>query len=299
MELSFKRAVRASVLACSAVAVIVTFVAGATAATNGPKASLWFIELKGAPTADGRSLDAVKAEKAAFKAEAAKERVSFKQRLAFDTLWNGVSVEATEATANALRELDSVKAVTPVRTIDVPRTAAANPDLSTAIAQTGADIAQNELGLTGQGVKVAVMDTGIDYDHVALGGDGTARTNSAAFPNGRVIAGRDLVGDAYNADPASPAFNPTPSPDARPDDCQGHGTHVAGIVGANGGGIKGVAPGVQLGSYRVFGCDGSTTEDIMLQAMEAALADRMHVLNMSIGDAFLSWPQSVTAEGSD
>jgi minor extracellular serine protease Vpr len=299
MEWSFKRAVRAFLLACSAFAVLATSVVGATAATSGPKASLWFIELKGAPTADGRSRDAVRAEKAAFKAEAASEKVSYKQRLSFDTLWNGISVEATPESAAALQELDSVKAVTPVRTIQVPRTAAANPDLSTAIAQTGADIAQNELGLTGAGVKVAVMDTGIDYDNLALGGDGTSRTNSSAFPNTRVIEGIDLVGDAYNADPASPAYNPNPVPDALPDDCQGHGTHVAGIVGANGGGIKGVAPGVQFGSYRVFGCDGSTTEDIMLQAMEAALADDMDILNMSIGDAFLSWPQSVTAAGSD
>jgi subtilisin family serine protease len=301
MELSFKRAVRAVVLACCALAVLVTSatMAGASTSAASAEASLWFIELKGAPTADGGKADAIKAERAAFKAEAAKEKLSYKQRLSFETLFNGISISASAETVNAMRELDSVKAVWPNRTIEVPRTAAADPELSTAIAQTGADVAQNELGLSGAGVKVAVMDTGIDYDHAGLGGDGTARTDSAQFPNGRVIAGRDLVGDAYNADSASPNFNPNPVPDARPDDCQGHGTHVAGIVGANGGGIKGVAPGAQFGSYRVFGCDGSTTEDIMLAAMEAALADGMHVLNMSIGDAFLSWPQSVTAAGSD
>jgi minor extracellular serine protease Vpr len=301
MELSFKRAVRAVVLACCALAVLATPVAfaGASAPTASAEASLWFIELKGAPTADGGKADAIKAEKAAFKAEAARERLSYKQRLSFETLFNGISIQASAETVNALRELDSVKAVWPNRTIEVPRTVAADPDLSTAIAQTGADVAQNEMGLTGAGVKVAVMDTGIDYDHVALGGSGTAQTNSPAFPNTRVIAGRDFVGDAYNADSASPNFNQTPVPDNRPDDCQGHGTHVAGIVGANGGGIKGVAPGVRFGSYRVFGCDGSTTEDIMLAAMEAALADDMDVLNMSIGDAFLNWPQSVTAAGSD
>ena len=73
--------------------------------------------------------------------------------------------------------------------------------------------------------------------------------------------------------------------------------HVAGIVGANGT-VKGVAPGVTFGAYRVFGCDGSTTTDIMIAAMERALADGMHVLNMSIGSSF-QWPQYPTAQAAD
>ena len=56
----------------------------------------------------------------------------------------------------------------------------------------------------------------------------------------------------------------------------------------------GVAPEVTFGAYRVFGCDGSTTADIMLAAMERALDDGMHVLNMSIGSAY-QWPQYPTA----
>ncbi len=84
-------------------------------------------------------------------------------------------------------------------------------------------------------------------------------------------------------------------PDAIPDDCAGHGTHVSGIIGANDpDGLKGVAPDVTFGAYRVFGCAGSTTGDIMIAAMERALADGMQVLNMSIGSAF-QWPQYPTA----
>ena len=72
---------------------------------------------------------------------------------------------------------------------------------------------------------------------------------------------------------------------------------MSGIVGANGT-VTGVAPGVTFGAYRVFGCAGSTESDIMIAAMERALADGMDVLNMSIGDAFNSWPGTPTAQAS-
>ncbi|MGH8078779.1 MAG: S8 family serine peptidase, partial [Lysobacter sp.] len=59
----------------------------------------------------------------------------------------------------------------------------------------------------------------------------------------------------------------------------------------------GVAPNVDLGAYRVFGCDGSTTADIMLAAMERALDDDMDVLNMSIGSTY-QWPEYPTAKAA-
>jgi hypothetical protein len=133
------------------------------------------------------------------------------------------------------------------------------------------------------------MDTGIDYDNPDLGG-GFGR-------HFRVQTGWDFVGDAYNADPADPAYDPVPTPDPNPDDCNGHGTHVAGIIGAKGQ-VTGVAPGVTFGAYRVFGCEGSTTDDVMLAAMERILRDHMDVLNMSIGDAYNNWPGTPTAEAA-
>ncbi|KAK7711390.1 hypothetical protein SLS64_005413 [Diaporthe eres] len=123
-------------------------------------------------------------------------------------------------------------------------------------------------GVVGEGIKVAVVDTGIDYRHPSLGG---------CFGPGCLVSfGYDLVGDAFNG-------SNTPFPDPDPFDCGGHGTHVAGIVAAqtnNPYGIIGAATGVTLGAYRVFGCDGSSP-DAFNMAYEAG-AD---LITASIGGA--------------
>ncbi|WP_279426289.1 S8 family peptidase [Anaeromyxobacter terrae] len=264
-----------------------------TGALVDESAHLWFVELASPPTSEGSSLATVRAEKSAFRAAAAKAGVRYSERFSFDALWNGVSVSVSPGQLGRLARIAGVKAVYPVETIAMPEPAAVSePDLVTAIAMTGADTAQDELGFTGRGVKVGVIDTGIDYDHVDLGGDGVPRANSP-FTGSRVVAGWDFVGEAFNADSTSPTYDPALVPDAYPDDCAGHGTHVAGIIGANGG-ARGVAPDAQLGAYRVFGCEGSTSADVMIAAMEAALADGMQVVNMSIGSAY-QWPQYPTA----
>lgn len=254
------------------------------------KLDLWFVELASPPAVEGTARAQLAREKQAFRTEARRAGIEFTERYAYDTLWNGFSLRVRPDQVGSLAGLPGVKAVYPVVSIDVPEPGS-TPDLGTALAMTGADVAQNELGLTGAGIKVAIMDTGIDYDHPDLGGPGP-------FPTARVIAGYDFVGDAFNAsDPA----NNTPQPDDDPMDCNGHGTHVAGITGAHAAdesGVTGVAPGVTFGAYKVFGCEGSTTADIMMAAMEMALADGMDVLNMSIGAAF-QWPQYPTAVASD
>lgn len=272
-------------------------VAAAAVAPVDETPANWFVELSGAPVASGGSVGALRAEKQALRAAAAQAGLRFSERYTFDTLWNGFSVSIAPADVPKLTRLPGVKAIYPVEVISRPDPGSVSaPDLVTAINMTGANLAQKS-GFTGQGIRVAVMDTGIDIDHPDLGGDGVARSNSPLFPSARIPYGYDFVGDAFNADPASPNYNPVPVPDNNPDDCGGHGTHVAGIIGANGT-VKGVAPGVTFGAYRVFGCEGSTTADVMIAAMERALADGMHVLNMSIGASF-QWPQYPTAQAAD
>ncbi|MEX2645919.1 MAG: S8 family serine peptidase [Gaiellaceae bacterium] len=261
----------------------------------------WFVELASPPAVKGTSSAKLNAEKQAFRKAAADAGVTYSERFAFNTLWNGLSIDADAGQLTALSRLSGVKAVYPVMEVTLGPVGEIVPELATAITQTQADLAQAD-GWDGTGVKVAVMDTGVDYDHQDLGGDGVNRLNSKVFPTSRVVAGYDLVGDKFRADSSSPLYDPKPHPDPYPDDCNGHGTHVSGIVGANAAGpdgATGVAPNVTFGAYRVFGCGGSTTADIMIAAMERALADGMHVLNMSIGSAFANWDQYPTAAASN
>jgi minor extracellular serine protease Vpr len=291
-----------SAIALAVSAAVVSMTAGhAQAAGNVPVSAaengrLWFVELAGKPVADGNSRSAVQSEKAAFRRAAAAAGVDFKERYAYDTLFNGFSVEVAPGQRAALARVAGVKAMYPVELIQAPtpeQRQQIRADLATALAQTGADIAQNNLGLTGAGVKVGVVDTGIDIDHPAFGGSGSNGTTP--FPTARVAYGHDFVGDNYNAAGSGDALIPVPDPN--PDDCNGHGTHVAGIVGANGGGLTGVAPGVTLGAYRVFGCVGSSSADVIVAALERAYADGMQIINQSLGAA-RQWPQYPTAQAS-
>ncbi|MFT3769397.1 MAG: S8 family serine peptidase [Minicystis sp.] len=263
----------------------------------------WFVELTEPPLARGGDPILLSAEKARFRADARAARLPVVERYAFNHLWNGVSLHVEHRSAALLATLPGVRAIYPVVPIvldkQYPPTltdSAAHashdvsvPDLASAISMTGADVAQNSLGLTGAKVRVGVIDSGIDIHHPDLGGNA-----SGCFgPGCRVAFGYDFVGDNYDASVGSTL----PEPDAIPDDCGGHGTHVAGIIGANGA-VKGVAPNVIFGAYRVFGCNGSTDADVMIKAMEMAESDGMRVVNMSIGSSF-QWPDYPTAKAAD
>lgn len=95
------------------------------------------------------------------------------------------------------------------------------------------------MSITGKGFKIAMMDSGVDYTHPALGG--------CFGPGCLVEHGWDFVGDAPHGG--------EPQPDGDPyDGCFGHGTHVAGSIAAQAHGNKygfvGAAPGAKLWSYR-------------------------------------------------
>jgi minor extracellular serine protease Vpr len=279
-------------------------------------ATSWFVELASPPAVKGTSKAKLKAERDAFKASAAADGIKLSERYSYDSLWNGISVSVAPSQVAALEAVPGVKAIYPVHTVSLPdwssENGGADVDLKNAVGLTGADQAQSELGLDGSGVTIAIMDSGLDYTLPEFGG--------CFGPSCKVRGGFDLVGDSYNATTTSPAFQPVPHPDddplpCNPDDADraevlgagtsdaAHGTHVAGIAAADGRGhpgqVVGVAPGARLLAYRVFGCNGSTDTDVMIHAMEMALADHADVLNMSIGSAFSNWPQSPEAVSAD
>ncbi|MEP5569014.1 MAG: S8 family serine peptidase [Halioglobus sp.] len=292
---TLRNAVAAAVCTLTMSATAMPSGSGIPASNAEARPTAWFVQLSSPPGLSKHRQKTAASERKAFHRAAKAAGIKYKERRHFDTLWNGLSVNASSGEAGQLRNLAGVAGVWPVVQFERPTVQVQErPDLISAITMTGADIAHNELGYTGEGVKVAIMDTGLDVDNEDFGGDNVPRFDSPLFPSDRVPYGYDFVGDAYNADPSSPGYDPVPNPDSNPDDCQGHGTHVAGIVGANGPLVKGVAPDVTFGAYRVFGCEGSTDADIMIAAMEMALADGMDVLNMSIGSSF-QWPQYPTA----
>ncbi|KAI8830815.1 peptidase S8/S53 domain-containing protein [Chytriomyces cf. hyalinus JEL632] len=149
---------------------------------------------------------------------------------------------------------------------------------------TGVNDARNKLGLTGKGITVAIIDSGIYYLHPALGG--------GIGKGFKVLGGYDLVGDDYSA------ANPVPVPDDDPiDNCSGnsHGTHVAGIVAADArniveGGFEpavpftGVAYEANLLAFRVFGCPADNTgTDIVTAAIYRAADAGADIINLSLG----------------
>ena len=179
-----------------------------------------------------------------------------------------------------------------------------------------------ESGITGRGVRIAIVDSGIDYLHAHLGGSGDPAeyaTNDpsiiepGSFPTAKVVDGWDFAGDNYDA--GGEFGSTTPEPDSDPLDprANGHGSHVAGIAaglgvlsddrtfaGPYGPGIytndfkigPGVAPEASLIAYKVFGSRGNTA--LVPLALDLAAdpdqdgntADRVDVLNLSLGSAF-------------
>lgn len=201
--------------------------------------------------------------------------------------YNGIAINADASNLDELAKLPGVKALH--RLTPMKRNNAYSDGL------IKAPVAWGSYGITGNNVKIGIIDTGIDYIHTNFGGRGLESDYTAAhpqpgpvvtvggvqiYPTPKVVGGYDFAGDDYNAD----IVGSVPQPDQNPLDCAaalggGHGSHVAGTAagyGVNADGTTytgpynqstdlealrigpGVAPGAKLYALRVFGCDGTT-----------------------------------------
>lgn len=174
------------------------------------------------------------------------------------------------------------------------------------VPQIGAAAVQDH-GVDGTGIRVAVLDSGIDYTHAAFGGAGTIEAFTAAygvdrfdsanttpgefFPTEKVVGGFDFVGELWpDAGPRTENADPISAP-ASLSDFGSHGTNVADIIG----GADGVAPGVDFYAVKVCAAYSPSCNGVaLLLGMEFAadpdgdgdVTDRVDIINLSLGANF-------------
>ena len=185
-------------------------------------------------------------------------------------------------------------------------------DLTATVPYIGATAVQ-QLGVDGTGVRVAVLDSGVDFMHRNLGGTGSVADYNTCYaqnlvaPSGlcanfygpgapKVIGGYDFVGENWTGTAPNNVLQPDPNPIARLN-TGGHGTNVADIIlGKSADGVwKGVAPGAKLLAVKVCSAISSSCSGLaILQGIDWALdpngdddmSDAVDVINMSLGASY-------------
>lgn len=224
---------------------------------------------------------------------------------------NAVSFTAPSGVAKEIEQLEGVNRVVEntsflrPQALDVKSTPAGQTSLNekNTVTFIGAD-KLHKLGIDGKGMRVGVIDTGIDFTHSMMGGAGKKEvfesvdpaSTSEHFPNAKVVGGADFVGSMYSAG-GELLEQQIPVRDENPIDESGHGSHVAGSVAGIGDGLRsysGVAPEASLYALKVFGKQGSTSDVAVIAALEYAADptekvephNRLDVVNLSLGGGF-------------
>ncbi|MCY7419979.1 MAG: S8 family serine peptidase, partial [Chloroflexi bacterium] len=234
-------------------------------------------------------------------------RLGAKIEYTYTDVFNGFRIRVKAKQLGKIARLPNVQAVLTVQKH--------TPDNTNTVPYLGADKTWGQTGFTGKGVRIAIIDSGINYYHLDFGGKGKAAWKAddttvrekGTFPTNKVVGGYDLVGNSYDAD-----TQPVPDPDPDPLDCKAkdaetvqHGTHVAGTAAGAGVTVAGntfsgpydsktltktdfligpgVAPEAKLLAYRVFGCAGSTY--VVVDALARAVQGGAGIINMYLGSA--------------
>ncbi len=223
-----------------------------------------------------------------------------------DTLLNAVFVSAPASRLDELKALPGVLGVIPARRY--------TQSLNRATQLLNAPTAWNALGGSnnaGKGIKIAVLDSGIDQTHPAFqdsslpmpSGFPICTGSDCAFTTNKVIVARSYVKQlSAGTDPSNPAADSRPD-DTSPRDRGGHGTAVASCAAGNAVAgptvaISGMAPKAYLGNYKIYGSpevNDSTFDDVIIMALEDAVHDGMDIVSFSTGSPAFSGPLDIGA----
>jgi minor extracellular serine protease Vpr len=233
---------------------------------------------------------------------------------------NVVAMTIPAKNLDELAKLSGVVSVKPVARYEMH----ADPGGSGSLAQAADYIKATQVrraGFDGSGVRVAILDSGIDFTHEYLGGPGTVAAYEQCYkgatgtaynkapvgecaalfgPNApKVKGGIDFVGETW-------PNTPNETTDPNPIDFGGHGTHVADIVGGRSkdGTHTGIAPGVDLYAVKVCSAVATSCSGVaLIQAVDWALdpdgngdiEDAVDIVNLSLGSGYGQEQDDLTA----
>jgi minor extracellular serine protease Vpr len=213
----------------------------------------------------------------------AKARIGFTYSYAF----NGMSLKVKASQVKDLLNIEGVTLVEPDLKVRALAERSSDEVVSPLMNSSAPYLKIPEiwdLGYEGQNVKVAVLDTGIDYNHPEFEGVYKGGYNFVSHALG--YERPRAANDPYETSPLDRPANQDEFDEEGNSFYTDHGTHVAGTIAAQGKnpfGIKGIAPKIELYAYRILGAYGTGTYSSLIAGIDKAAAEKMDIINLSLG----------------